>query len=509
MDRNLFILKRKEHILVQDIDQKKCFVLGRAFDFELTRNSVDLIIVSEKRDTILQSFGNSISEEEIKRITENGKKEKQDFENELEEEERRIREAIDGELRRRKDEEFPEERPHLPNYEDIESQEPHYGDWGDDYDDFPYDDNEELDTWIKEHENHRIRGAELMCDYENFYADCYSNYQLKLLDDRIGQIRHYRSRLYAGNLLGYFTRYMDKNKKEKVRTIRLFLDNIESVAISMNVDRIEILANVYIHELFHAYYSQALTKRYALVNNITEVEEAMAEFGMLCYIENAFPHYLTTAIQCVQDKLNYTNLRCYGLGACLYNTWSLPNYNYGYIFDGKLLSIYQNIQLSIRNSRRKVSYLKHTLMSNVANMPYQFDYNKCIKVLYDLFYLYDYIKTNESQHHYFNGKPFGCNNKMVCAVLEYYIQKSNPTITDIENDFRLYRNPKIRWFEDIKNASPRYYDFDRQLTLPNGTTIVPMSSWTSDSGGNTVAFIKEVDRLYRTGRLDQHVLFLG
>ena len=558
MDKYLYLLKRNEHVMLQNIDLSEPQIMGRDFRFKPTRDKVNLIIICKNRNIILKGLGNDVSglsEEDIKRIVKNGEKEEQDFESELVEEERRIREVISGELKRRRDEETPEERPLLPNYDDQESQEPHDEDWENDYDDFPYDDNEELEESINRLEGQRSRGGvllselkriengqqtrfqwpggareiekeleelyphNLLSDFENYYSDCYSNFQLKLLDDRIRQIRQYRSRLHAGNLLGYFTRYWNKAGVETERTIRLFLDNIESAANGMcvngiQVDRSEILANVYIHELFHAYYSQGLTQRHAWVSCINEVEEAMAEFGMLCFVAAAdvfaqSPRFLQIAEQCVNDKLNTPNLRHYGLGFCMYQTWNQHCFNGSYIFNGNLLSIYQNIQLSIRNSRKKVSYLKHTLMNNVPNMPYQFNHSNCIKVIYDLFYLYDYIKKNKTQHYSFDGKTYGCNNRMVYAVLDYYNSRNNPTYNNLVNDFRLLRH---QWFENVQNIQrnqTRYYDFDRQLTLSDGTIIVPMHKWESELTGNTIAFIKEVDMLYRRGKLDKHVLYLG
>lgn len=542
MDKNLFLLRRKEHVLLQGIDLAKPTVLGHEFEFETTRNKVDVIIVSKNRNNILNSIGNGVSAAEIDRIIENGEEEERAYEGELKDIETLIRQAIDDELRRRKDEECPEERPYLPNYDDKDGIEPHYGNWDDDYDDFPYDDDEELETWINRFEEQRRRGRELLSelgriekgqqisyykskddiikelnklypeqllsDFENFYSDRYSNYQLKLLDDRIRQLRQKRARLHSGNALGDFTRYCDDKGKETKREIRLFLDDIEQEANWMHVDRIEIIAIVYIHELFHAYYSQRLTERHALVDSITEVEEAMAEFGMLCFMENAFPQFLTTAMQNVQNELNTTDSRHYGLGYCLYTEWGKPYFN-RYLFNGDLLSIYQNIQLSIRNSRKRVSCLKQTLMKNVPNMPYPFNHNNCIKVIYDLFYLYDYLKKDNTQHHYFNGRTYSDNIKMVYAVIEYYNQRNSPNYTDLVRDFRLSHNPKDRWFEDIKNANTKKHDFGRQLTLSDGTVIVPMLYWRGGIGDNTEAFIKMVDLQHKRGILDRHVLYLG
>ena len=551
MDKYLYLLRRKEHALVQKIDQTKCLVLGQNFEFETTRNNLDLIIVSEDPNLIFNSLCNDVSPDEVDRTVKAGQAEVRLFEKELDEEENSIREAIKKELERRRDEEFPEERPRLPNYEDVEGQEPRFGDWEDDYDDFPYDDNEELDEWLDKKEARRNRGEELsialfrittgrqmvgfrdyggtkkiteelnelyppllLSDFENFYSDSYTNFQLKLLDDRIRQIKLNRARLHSGNLLGCFTRYWDNKGGETGRTIRLFLDNIENEANRRHVDRMEIIANVYIHELFHAYYSQGLVKRHALVNCVNEVEEAMAEFGMLCFMESAFPQFLTTAKQSVQDKLNSPGLRHYGLGFCLYNIWGQPRKYFGFIFNGKLLSLYQSIQLSIRNSRKRVSYLNQIIKNNVVGMPYQFDYKKCIKVIYDLFDLYDFFKRDGKSYYLFNGKTFGYHNEMVYAVLEYYNQYNNPTYSDIIRDFArsLSYDLKRPCFLDetkVTNANVKYYELNRKITLSCGTVIVPRRMWTCERNGDTVVFMKEVDWLQKRRRLDKHVLYLG
>ena len=132
MDKNLFLLRRKEHVLLQGIDLAKPTVLGHEFEFETTRNKVDVIIVSKNRNNILNSIGNGVSAAEIDRIIENGEEEERAYEGELIDIETLIRQAIDDELRRRKDEECPEERPYLPNYDDKDGIEPHYGNWDDD-----------------------------------------------------------------------------------------------------------------------------------------------------------------------------------------------------------------------------------------------------------------------------------------------------------------------------------------------------------------------------------------
>lgn len=546
MDKNLFLLTRKEHIVVQEIDHFRGLVLGGDFEFASTRNNVDLIIISKDPNIIRKGLGENISEEEINRLIRECEEEETKFLSTLDREEEEIRRAIDCELERRRQEETPEERPHLPNYEDREERIPHDGEWEDDYDNFPYDDEDDLGRWIDRLEYQRndiislsneLRRIEqiqeptqwdrrrandiesqlntlylqqITSDFENFYSDDtdnrYTNFQLKLLDDNIRKIREYRSRLNAGNLLGRFTRNYDSEGREKRRVIHLFLDNIEVSANRLNVnDRIEIIANVYIHELLHAYYSQSLKDRYALVNCINDMEEAMAEFGMLSVIQEALPQYLNTAQRCVREKWNTPSLRCYGLGAYLYDAWNQPN-NHNCYFNGKILSVYQNIQMSIRNSRRKISSLKRALLNTPC------DERRCILLVYYLLYLHACIKRDNTQHYFFNGKTFGCNNRMSSTVLEYYIQHCRPSYQDFQKHFRGSFGLMIPSFIDqtnITNANRRQYDLDNIITLADGTNIVLKRAWRSGRGGETVVFMKDIDRLYRMGLLDKHVLYLG
>ena len=122
--------------MVQEIDHFRGLVLGGDFEFASTRNNVDLIIISKDPNIIRKGLGENISEEEINRLIREGEEEETKFLSTLDREEEEIRRAIDCELERRRQEETPEERPHLPNYEDREERIPHDGEWEDDYDNF-------------------------------------------------------------------------------------------------------------------------------------------------------------------------------------------------------------------------------------------------------------------------------------------------------------------------------------------------------------------------------------
>ena len=98
---------------------------------------------------------------------------------------------------------------------------------------------------------------------------------------------------------------------------------------------------------------------------------------------------------------------------------------------------------------------------------------------------------------------------MVPAVLDYYIQHCQPTYQDFRNDFSKSFGFNIPSFIDIAHANTRQYDFDKRNTLADGTEIVLKNSWKSGKGDETVVFMKEIDRLYRIGLLDKHVLYLG
>ena len=518
MDLNLFLLRREEQMLLQNIDLFKGKVLGNVFEFRDTRNHVDVeIVVGQNIDFIRDDLDSLYTDEEIVRIKENGEKEIERFRKELDEEEKKIRKEIEDERDSRSRRNSHEEWPSLPYFEGREQPELI---WESSDDNFPYNESDNLQDWLKFVENeinnitdlkeledsllYRINGRENFEDgFENLLPGFLSNYHLKLLDDRIKRIRFYQKRLNSSSLLGYFSRKYDSKGKEESRCIRLILGNIDAFAKEMRVDRMEILAQVYIHELMHAYYSYILTKRYSILDCVTEVEEAMAEFGMLCIIESMVnvgmvsANFLTTAINCVKSKWSSTDLdmKCYGLGYHLYEEL----YKGGYCLNGKLLSIYQNVQHSVMNDKAVISSLKLSLLGG--------DPKKCVAIVHYMLTIFNFIKKNTTQHLLFDHTTFGKNTKMVYAFLNYYITKNKPNFDTLMRDFTNsfnYTDPCC----DASSADPGTYDMTRKMGLTD-VDIVPRRVWDSEKGGATYTFIKDVDDLYKKKRIDKRVLYLG
>lgn len=505
-------------MLLQNIDLFKGNVLGNVFEFRDTRNHVDVeIVVGQNIDFIRDDLGSRFTDDEIDQIKENGKKEIERFREELEEEENKIRQEIEEERISRSRRNSTEEWPSLPYFERREQPELI---WESSDDNFPYNESDNLQDWLKSVENeinnitdlkkledsplYRINGRENFEDgFENLLPGFLSNYHLKLLDDRIKRIRFYQKRLNSSSLLGYFSRKYDSKGKEESRCIRLILGNIDAFAKEKRVDRMEILAQVYIHELMHAYYSDILTKRYSILDCVTEVEEAMAEFGMLCIMESMVndrmvsASFLTTAINCVESKWSSTdlNMKCYGLGYHLYKEL----YKGGYCLKGKLLSIYQNVQHSVMNDMADISSLKLSLLGG--------DPKKCVAIVHYMLTIFNFIKKNTTQHLLFDHTTFGKNTKMVYAFLNYYINSKKPDFATLKSDFTNsfnYTDPCC----DASSADPGKYDMTRKMGLTD-VDIVPRRVWDSEKEGATYTFIKDVDDLYKKKRIDKRVLYLG
>lgn len=506
-------------MLLQDICLFKGKVLGNVFEFKDTRNHVDVeILVDQNIDFILHDLACHFNDEEIDRIKATGEEEIKRFRDELDEEENKIRKAIEDERDNRSRRNSHEEWPSLPYFERREQ--PEFI-WESSDDNFPYE-SDNIQDWLESVENeiekitdltqleksplYRGNGKEnFEYGFENLLPGFLSNYHLKLLDDRIKRIHFYRKRLNSGSLLGCFSRKYDSKGKEESRRILLFLGNIDTYAKKMGVDREEILAQVYIHELMHAYYSDILMKRYSILDCVIEVEEAMAEFGMLCVMESMVGKivpgsFLSTAKKCVKSKWSLTDpdLNCYGLGYHLYEVLC----GGGYCLKGKLLSIYQNVQHSVMNDKADISSLKLSLRRG--------ERDKCVAIVYYLLAIFNFIKKDTTQHHLFDHQTFGRNNMMVYAFLDYYIKYTKPNFATLRSDLAYsfatkYTDPCC---VNVSSADPQKYDMKRKMKLTD-VEIVPRRVWDSEKEGATYTFIKDVDDLYKKKRIDKRVLYLG
>lgn len=105
------------------------------------------------------------------------------------------------------------------------------------------------------------------------------------------------------------------NRKEK--TIYLYWNNISACASNHNWSVEYLLAIVYVHEMFHAYFHQQAGD--ATYCPIREIEEPMAELGMLLYLSNFGDIDISSvAKQFVEEKQKDGHLAAYGYAAFLY-----------------------------------------------------------------------------------------------------------------------------------------------------------------------------------------------
>ena len=151
MDLNLFLLRREEQMLLQNIDLFKGKVLGKVFEFRDTRNHVDVeIVVGQNIDFIRDDLGSRFTDKEIDQIKENGKKEIERFRKELEEEENKIRQEIKYEQISRSRRNSAEEWPSLPYYDGCKQ--PDFI-WKSSDNNFPYNESDDLQDWLDSVEN--------------------------------------------------------------------------------------------------------------------------------------------------------------------------------------------------------------------------------------------------------------------------------------------------------------------------------------------------------------------
>lgn len=110
------------------------------------------------------------------------------------------------------------------------------------------------------------------------------------------------------SILGYYKRHGQDGKSE----IRLMMGALEREP--------ELAAIVYVHELMHAYYDMHNIGH----PHIPEIEEPLAEYGMLCFMEmfqRAHPKHgglLGKALKHVEDKKYSLGICHYGYGAFLF-----------------------------------------------------------------------------------------------------------------------------------------------------------------------------------------------
>ena len=505
MDLNLFLLSPDEIRLIQEINNARVAIMGQPFSFVDVKNCtsstlpVDLVIIKDGDNGEVRArlmAGIKI----IRRI--------------IEEELAKRRGEAESEGR------LCEPRPQLPNYDNEGMFEPIFPTWDDDeeYDDvpdIPYDD------WFDQNFGDRLGFLmEQRNGSDQGSNGRLSNDDLLQLDAAIAVLMWKLIRLapsgsgaasstkFSGSLLGlYHVEYDAKDYKVLSRTVYLMIDAITDVAFKQGVPREYVLAEVYVHEMMHAYYDNVKTKKLvnAFLRGINELEEPFAEFGMLCFLNEFNSMLLPSAYYNVRSKLSGgPHLQCYGLGALMYDKWYLGNH---VRFTASPLETYQKIMPSPRLSMRLVRKYRNAANSSL------FRPDACLIMIHMIVEKYDSLISHKSQHFSFKTKSFAFSKQLVFEVLNYYAAYTGHGLSVMEADFDNYNPVYGKWhvFEiaaHINNSNSSYYQMDRSIILNDGTTIYPACYWRSDPGGNMAAFLDRVKVLKARGILDEAVITL-
>ena len=137
--------------------------------------------------------------------------------------------------------------------------------------------------------------------------------QIKEIGNNIDEIDKNRNNKNEGGwgritLLGL---YEPQDKK-----IRLFINNIQDYATQKKWDWKHVMAFVYIHECFHAFFYQQAEPDGR--HSIREIEEPMAEFGMLSYLEHINQQTILGIAKIDVQSKQQGHLAAYGFGYYLY-----------------------------------------------------------------------------------------------------------------------------------------------------------------------------------------------
>lgn len=483
MDLNLHLLHPDQLCLIQKICQIKGKIESHLFDgFEEVRDKIDLIILTD-------TTGYDMYREDLK----------------YEEEE--IRERIRKEKILWGDSDFPK----LPNYDDPENKEPLWLT----LDNLQHDDsrntpgrhgnkNKEslwlsmgnlqgknpVENFIAWTGKGRMPSLSSTIDYiteatDNSHNGCLTKYQLLQLDACLCRIKWDRLRLISKSITGCYA--VSKNRKHK--RVYLFPNAIENVARSYNADVNSALAVTFIHEMFHAYFDDTKAKGfiYQYLKRIVEIEEAVTECSTLLFIRQHYPNFQDFAEVNIKEKFDHgkPGLYCYGVGYYLYESNLIKN----------IFNKYRKIQRAPRLSVREVAeYLREVQSTSPSSQ-------KCVNYIVLLVNYFNKIVGTDMKHYAFNGKKFGWEIHLVCAVLNYYVAKNKPTLAQIQADFRTAVNNDF--FEVLStvhsSGKEKEYNLDVQITLSCGSVIVPRKIWNNSiETDNTPRFINEVKRLYHS-----------
>ena len=377
----------------------------------------------------------------------------------------------------------------------------------------------------------RLKRSILIDDNRELYSDftgdvdgsvfgSIDNHQLRQLDLRLRQLKCYLHRLtkddqawWSGSLLGCYLPKRDKGR----RKLFLFIDNIHNHATSKGITSNSVLASTFTHEMFHAYYDDIESKEFIRcgLHGVREIEEAMTEFGTLCFLKTFNPSIQKDAYNDIRDKLNskHPYLQCYGLGSVLYDEYcdnKFPKFLQGIRYI-PFFEMYQKIQPSPRSDYNAVMTYFHMINRTLNHN----DEKACVLLLYKILSYYNIFIKDAGQHYSFDGISESASNRLVYSVLRQYVDYNNkigktPSLQQMKKDFVVLGNnlgDKQTFEEESNIKSWRTYEITEKIQLTDAT-IYPAQSWDNSEGGKMSDFIKLAHNLYMSGKIDKEVIIL-
>lgn len=334
-------------------------------------------------------------------------------------------------------------------------------------------------------------------DYDDI--ESYSNSRLRIIDRQIAEYKWTLQRRnrdlkgMASGIVSYSSsmqlgKFFPKQEGVPQPTVVLFEDVIDYLAGSKPDKRLELISSTYVHEMMHAYYSERPRKGHIDVFGKHEIEEPMAEFGMLQFL-NEFDRgsYYTSARAHVDGKLTAPDprLHCYGLGGVVFDSWMATGR------DALIFERYQKVQRSIHNSLVLKKYKK-----NLNHCPV-IARRACARLLLMLNH-YDLI-VHYHLYYSFNRKQYSFNNHLAYAIVEEYLSyDTSRTFADLEGDFD---NRSLKAFIDISSGATS----KGGVTVSDHGVVVEVTrAW---SHSMIRKLIDLVNNLYRCHKMPDRVRF--
>lgn len=327
-------------------------------------------------------------------------------------------------------------------------------------------------------------------------------------------------------LLGFY--------RPKDKTIHLYLDNITNYANACSINPDHVLGYVYLHEAFHAFFH-----RLAKGNSehyIREIEEPMAECGMLCYLKNAFeqskrPDFqdiYNIAVKDVKAK-QQGHLAAYGFGLYLHKNNEKPDVL-------KILGEYaQKSNMIDHHSFNVIRYTVELMQSYPAPSPMAHEGER---MLFDLLvhqilnvgqrqalsfvHLYEQMKTNLKKSLLEQWQPKGTKfDSNYQTQLEDIIEKTVSDNILVENMSPWQSATPIykggtNYTNIIESCMLKFLPYKHQVNcwnalLSQGSPYKSMVVTTGTGSGKTESFmvplITELARLNRPGSLKAIFLY--